>query len=459
MYKLQDGLKSLNTFLARFKEFKSSPIDVVRYRTASKIYDTFLDFYSCEYSYSSKAGGDVLHEAVLKIADLYLEARNMNAASSDDFYNIIKEKLLPIYSEIVTYQLLHDTSFWCKNASEESSEFEDSMKMLHFTQEVGKKVRLSRSVNNLVSLFNIEMKCSLSKYTLDCVKYLCQAIESENSAKLNSYVATNPYESYVANSTQDFYKFMRLDSFSLRVSNTYDMSFCAADDFNLCLPLFLKNLTHLRPNGLNMTAAKLVSFNSTVLKNMLPYLNNVNIMVDSEFSPYSFAFLFGNRLEKRNVNIFTLMDMMDKIISIVVKKENYEFKPYKTISIEPEYLTFRSVYISEDEINDILDNSNKALSKFKSSVFDNLLLKNDEEVRRPLLPFNPGQLGLVLVSGYVDGLVDEGNGFYHVIKGSVQKRITPSERIEDGQNIYEEVKGNFTTVKIVTGDGQIRSLY
>ena len=413
MYKLQDGLKSLNTFLSRFREFKGSPIDVIRYRTACKVYDILLDFYSCAYLYRSKAGEEVLQEAVSKIADLYLEVRNMDTANSDDFSTIIKEKLLPIYSEIVTYQLLHDTSFWCKNASEESSDFEDSMKMLHFTEEVGKKIKLSRATNNLVSLFNIEMKSSLSKYTMDYVRYLYQSIESENSAKLNSYVAINPYDSYVLNSTQEFYKFIRLDSFSLRVSNTYDMSFCAADDFNLCLPLFLKNLTHLRSNGLNMTAAKLISFNSTVLKNILPYLSNVNIMVDSEFSPYSFAFLFGNRLEKRNVNIFTLMDIMDKIISIIVKKENYEFKPYKTISVEPEYLTFRSVYISEDEINDILDNSNKALSKFKSTVIDSLLLKSDEEVRRPLLPFNPGQLGLVLVSGYVDGLIDEGNGFYH----------------------------------------------
>ena len=57
---------------------------------------------------------------------------------------------------------------------------------------------------------------------------------------------------------------------------------------------------------------------------------------------------------------------------------------------------------------------------------------------KPLLPFTKGQVGQVLVSGNLNGIIDEGNGVKHVIKGSVKKdEIIISEEYQSVEDVPE----------------------
>lgn len=56
-------------------------------------------------------------------------------------------------------------------------------------------------------------------------------------------------------------------------------------------------------------------------------------------------------------------------------------------------------------------------------ILSNLLPKSIEDTRRPLLPFSSGQLGLVLISGEINGIVQEKDtNCCHVVKGSSSQR-------------------------------------
>ena len=74
---------------------------------------------------------------------------------------------------------------------------------------------------------------------------------------------------------------------------------------------------------------------------------------------------------------------------------------------------------------------------------------------RPLLPFTKGQIGQILSSGNLDGIIDEGNGYKHIIRGKVSKSAIKhvsyekvSNNDEDMQYIITEVKRKSNTVDI-----------
>ena len=57
---------------------------------------------------------------------------------------------------------------------------------------------------------------------------------------------------------------------------------------------------------------------------------------------------------------------------------------------------------------------------------------------KPLLPFTKGQIGQVLVSGNLNGVIEESNGVKHVIKGSVKKdKIVISEEYQSVEDLPE----------------------
>lgn len=91
---------------------------------------------------------------------------------------------------------------------------------------------------------------------------------------------------------------------------------------------------------------------------------------------------------------------------------------------------FRGSELNETEIEELY-----AASKCTASFWkDQSIEKLSESKARPLLPFNVGQLGLVLTSGCLDGIIEEGNGFKHAVKGRVIKRIDNIEQIDHQTN-------------------------
>lgn len=84
--------------------------------------------------------------------------------------------------------------------------------------------------------------------------------------------------------------------------------------------------------------------------------------------------------------------------------------------------------------------------------------KIHENTKRPLLPFNVGQIGLVLTSGCLDGIIDEGDGHYHLVKGRVSKKSQVTRETSDGTMQEREVVSNKVEINVILPNGDFKTL-
>ena len=96
------------------------------------------------------------------------------------------------------------------------------------------------------------------------------------------------------------------------------------------------------------------------------------------------------------------------------------------------------------------------INNFLNNQTQPLVIKDQS----PLLPFNIGQVGLVLTSGCLDGIVEEVDGIYHVIKGMTTKLSeTKTEVSEDNNQVKStETISNQVKINVFTADGKFISL-
>lgn len=102
--------------------------------------------------------------------------------------------------------------------------------------------------------------------------------------------------------------------------------------------------------------------------------------------------------------------------------DNFNASPVNTIRI------FKGNLPDIHRLENVINNSTAF------SADENILVVEP----KPLLPFTKGQVGQVLVSGNLNGIIDEGNGVKHVIKGSVKKdEIVISEEYQSVEDVPE----------------------
>lgn len=131
-------------------------------------------------------------------------------------------------------------------------------------------------------------------------------------------------------------------------------------------------------------------------------------------------------------------------------------KEFLIEGVQPEVKIFRGGILDENDIEEIVGETNLLNEFFTQYNNDHDASTNNN--KRPLLPFNLGQIGLVLTSGCLDGVIEELPGQYHVIKGDVTKEtVTIEERTKEGTQITE-THLNKVNIKILTPDGSIKTL-
>ena len=118
---------------------------------------------------------------------------------------------------------------------------------------------------------------------------------------------------------------------------------------------------------------------------------------------------------------------------------------------------FRGSILDEDELTDIVL-TDGLYDEFYKSIED----QREEEDKSPLLPFNIGQVGLILSSGSLDGIVNEGGGVQHIIKGMTIKETdnNTEHTVENGRTIVQstETIRNKVQITALGGDGTIYNL-
>lgn len=128
---------------------------------------------------------------------------------------------------------------------------------------------------------------------------------------------------------------------------------------------------------------------------------------------------------------------------------NYSL-PSKVKAIE----TFRGSVLDMEELHYLVDNSG-ALDEMIANQY---VEKIGESSTRPLLPFNIGQIGLVLTSGCLDGIIDEGDGHYHLVKGQVSKKSDVESSVSNGIIDETEIISNRVEINVLLPNGEFKTL-
>lgn len=127
-------------------------------------------------------------------------------------------------------------------------------------------------------------------------------------------------------------------------------------------------------------------------------------------------------------------------------------------NFELEIKNFRGSKVDKIEMSELLGKDDS----FVKTVKEEFETKKEKNVE-PLLPFNLGQIGLILTSGRLDGLIAEGTQDAHIIKGRVVKDIV--KKYDDnaignsGSEIeVQEVHTNKVEIMLLDKNGEFKRL-
>jgi hypothetical protein len=116
---------------------------------------------------------------------------------------------------------------------------------------------------------------------------------------------------------------------------------------------------------------------------------------------------------------------------------------------------FRGSVLDMDEMAHIINNSGAVDEFFEKQKVQ----KISDNQKNPLLPFNIGQIGLVLTSGCLDGIVHEDENHCHLIKGRVSKKSDVDKDVNDeGHMERNETISNRVEINIFMPNGEYKTL-
>lgn len=181
-----------------------------------------------------------------------------------------------------------------------------------------------------------------------------------------------------------------------------------------------------------LSDVQVLKANSDVTLNYVHIIGKKNISKDSRKDVYAYL-----------SNLNTMAELPTEL--------DFKYELASGGIITPEL--FRGSVLDEDELEQIVNTSGLMSSFWKQHEIE----QNESNIR-PLLPFNMGQIGLVLTSGCLDGVVEEYEGQYHAIKGMVTKVRDFNNSREDNDETSIETISNKVQINLLTPDGQFIEL-
>ena len=292
--------------------------------------------------------------------------------------------------------------------------------------------------------------------------------------EVKGYFKNNTLQNYVLTDDNDSYKFI-LDYYnngrcyekciysgsgSIAISTNFDIGFMASKymsmymkgkdaDYSEDIKYRFANLrTKVAKGGIIFLLMPRVFYNPDILEMLLQHMKNISITFGGKMG--QLALIMGNKTDVKAKNLDNLIEIMEYFIKGEEKESRLELLNQPMARVR-----FRSDYPVAVDVEKAIYLNKGFIRRFDSKVAGRLELKTEEEVRHPLLPFSPGQLGLVLVSGKIDGIVDEGNGTYHVIKGSTRPKVNSTSKYDEHyEPVTEITRSAQTSVAMLTADGR-----
>ncbi|WP_139995009.1 hypothetical protein [Kurthia sp. Dielmo] len=126
---------------------------------------------------------------------------------------------------------------------------------------------------------------------------------------------------------------------------------------------------------------------------------------------------------------------------------------YSAPLIEKVPKNFRGSLMSRTDIETLLTQTSRSYDRLEQEELNTGV----SESTTPLLPFNTGQIGMVLTSGLLNGFVEEGNDQRHLVKGRTVRRSSTRTKYEtDGSEKEVTISSSHVQIHLIMPDGSNR---
>ena len=268
------------------------------------------------------------------------------------------------------------------------------------------------------------------------------------------FAPSDPYHTY-----EEAYKkltdryLMEQDTTRVRMSTHFDIGFLDFSNYRMDYnddevysKFFYYLNSHINKGAPLIIGIHRYNLTEEVLTFFSKYLSDISVYT-KENSDY--VLIVGLTRKRSNDDVKTFETIIAQMIGVASPDLVYD-----VFGCEEENIIFRTTYINEQAVLDVLEKNQDQVNNIIQDQVKIVDSYSSQNTRRPLIPFSPGQLGLVLVSGDIDGIIDEGDGCYHVIKGSVYRNSTTTTE-EDGTISTSKTTYNVaTSVTVMLANGK-----
>lgn len=214
---------------------------------------------------------------------------------------------------------------------------------------------------------------------------------------------------------------------------------------------------YLRDGGVAIFTIPLYRLYKDICLILSKQLEDVHIFTgSSEENNHQIVYIVGkkNPIKTPRTEVYDLLRASTDFSKINSAEEELKDVKYTLPDLALSLDIFKGSRIDEEELLDIAQNSG-CIDEF----FDNQKTeKLSETKKQPLLPFTIGQLGIVLTSGCLDGVIDEGDGHYHLVKGRVSKKIDRDRVVNENEVEETEIVSNRVEINILLPNGDFKTL-
>lgn len=216
---------------------------------------------------------------------------------------------------------------------------------------------------------------------------------------------------------------------------------------------WLRNvIKYLRKDGILIFSLPVTRLTADMAFVFSKLLADVQVIKASTSLSLDFVHIIGkkNIVKDSRKDVYAYLSNLNKVNDLPTELDtNYELAQGGIVVPE----LFRGSVLDESELEQLINTSGLMTSFWQQQEIE----QKDSNVR-PLLPFNMGQIGLVLTSGCLDGIVEEYEGQYHAIKGMVTKIRDFNNNIEENDETSIETISNKVQINLLTPDGQFIEL-
>lgn len=440
-YILKDRIAKLTKLEKQIKETQEE-IDIEIQRTYANIYDVRLALEECVTGYSKS----MLYNLMLN----HVKQVNKDLADIETAVEL-KAKINSIVElfDDFNYQEHYEGDLTYSYRSLSNIRGVDTLALVPLEKEIAKMQRD-------VTLFEPACGSGDSFQYLANDKLKCYGIEATSDSSTAKEYATKVVKgelkgSRIKNDAFDFV-IAKCSIFSTLAENMKVNTIAKAEKD------FIYNINkYIRPNGAVLFVLPHYRVYKDIAEHIAKSYNNVKVYKSSGayWQEKKYVYIYGQRAKVKEMDeqAYEALrkcynpDLLEELPSDLNLGYNL---PSKYVDID----LFRGSVLDMEELHHLIGCSGAMDDFFTSQNIE----KIGESSTKPLLPFNIGQLGLVLTSGCLDGIIDEGDGHYHLVKGKVSKKSEVQGNVSDGVLEESETISNRVEINVMLPNGEFKTL-